>query len=204
MWDRLWASTWVYIYPWYPVLLVHPFGFSRFGVSWRRSFFAKVYDDHDPYSLWKSDASLKEMKEKKKKGGWFTYMCSDTILSLTLLWYLIFWGINSSIHQYLAILSWSYAGDSASARSSSASFTNEPPSVYTTALRSWSMIKGLGTGIVCRTGSWQMAGGLSRTSGKRVLGSIPTLGNISLWNMIPVFARKHCRSIQRRGIRARL
>ena len=37
-----------------------------------------------------------------------------------------------------------------------------------------------------------------------MLGSSPTLGRVSLWNMIPVFARKHCRIIQRRGIRARL
>ena len=35
-------------------------------------------------------------------------------------------------------------------------------------------------------------------------GSSPTLGNVALWNMIPVFAMKHCRIIQRRGIRARL
>lgn len=42
------------------------------------------------------------------------------------------------------------------------------------------------------------------TSGYKVAGSKPTARNISAWKRIPVFARKHCRIIQRNGMRARL
>ena len=134
-----------------------------------------------------------------------TYVISRTVLLVVLLWYWIFWGIISSNHQNFASLSWSYIGVSASARSSSASFTKQFPSVYTTALRSSCTTLGSGTGMGCFLGSWQTIGGLGRiTSGKILAGSSPTFRRVSLWNMIPVFAKKHCRIIQRRGIRARL